>query len=85
VIVYVLEAAAIYRQGVVGVYNTVFEAVEAAEEIWPTTDGHHGFVVTPYELGRTHPDVFERSLFEHFVDPDSIARIEVKEQIGGEE
>jgi hypothetical protein len=62
VTVYVLIPRAIYNHGVVGVYESEQDARDAALEIWPTTDGHHEFVIVPRVLGETHPDVFTRIL-----------------------
>jgi hypothetical protein len=57
-IVHVLIAEAVYDHGVVGVYESREGAVKAAEAIWPTTDGHHGFRVDEREIGRTYSDAF---------------------------
>lgn len=59
-IVYVLVPTAVYDHGIIGVYETPEDARAAAEEIWPQTDGHHGFVIHEREIGVTHDDVFTK-------------------------
>jgi hypothetical protein len=51
---YVLVATAVYDQGVIGVYATEELARDAVEEIWPLTDGHHGFRIDVCELDTTY-------------------------------
>lgn len=55
---YALVAASVYDQGIVGVYDTEEQAYTAAAEIWPQTDGHHGFRIDVVELNRTYENVF---------------------------
>jgi hypothetical protein len=58
--VYALVAEAVYDHGVIGVYTTEAKARDAAAELWPTTDGHHGFRIVPRALDSTYPDTFQK-------------------------
>lgn len=80
---YVLEAEAVYRHGVIGVYETVEQACEAARSIWPDTDGHHRFVVTPYEVGETHRNVFEHTVYSRrgTVGSDVEVELEIRHKV----
>jgi hypothetical protein len=68
-ILYVLIAEAVYDHGVIGVYSSEQEARDVAEEIWPTTDGHHRFRIDMLRLGETNAGVFERYILESNVPP----------------
>lgn len=61
VIVYVLIPTAVYDHGVVGVYESEEDARFAALEIWPSTDGHHDFVIVPRILGVSYENVFSKA------------------------
>ena len=56
---FVLIAEAIYDQGVIGIYETLDEAMAMAEELWRDSDGHHGFRIEERSMGVTC-DVFPR-------------------------
>lgn len=60
---YVLVATAVYDQGVVGVYTNEEGARQAAEEIWPQTDGHHSFRIDVVEPDKTYENVFEYDVY----------------------
>jgi hypothetical protein len=73
--VYVLVAAGIYDQGVVGVYATEDDARAAAEKIWPQTDGYHGFDIREYHLGATRENAFPYGWSDRRIPPKGPARI----------
>lgn len=60
--VFLLVPRAIYDHGVIGVYSSEERAREAAEEIWPQTDGHHKLVIVPMEVDGEAKDVFEKAM-----------------------
>lgn len=61
-ILYVLVPRAVYDHGTIGVYSSEERAREAAEAIWPETDGHHAFRIDVVELDETYENVFEYTL-----------------------
>jgi hypothetical protein len=69
-IVYVLVPEAVYDHGIVGVYGTEEDARDAAERLWPETDGHHSFRIVPRVVGETHKDVFRLAYNWRGVTPD---------------
>jgi hypothetical protein len=58
---YVLVPTAVYDHGVAGVFSSEELAREAAQEIWPTTDGHHRFRIDVLEQDKAYPDVFDHA------------------------
>src|SRR4051794_12939247 len=58
--IYVLVAVGVNDQGVVGAFSGEEKAREAAEKIWPTTDGYHRFHIDVVEQDEAYPDVFWR-------------------------
>lgn len=75
--VYVLVPTAVYDHGIIGVYETPEAAREAAEEIWPKTDGHHKLVIHERVIGVTHDDVFTQRTSASRFPPSGPPRIEI--------
>lgn len=78
--VFVLVPISVYDQGIIGVYASEEEARQAAEYLWPKTDGFHTFDIVPRVLGATHPNVFMRTRYGEGKDLTAATpRIKVRE------
>jgi hypothetical protein len=75
--VFVVVPTAVYSHGIIGVYETEEDALRAARQLWPTTDGHHTFVVHKRVVGATYVD-FPATMYG-MRDPGEL-RVEVEDE-----